>query len=126
MSINNPLGALVEERLGAVHAATAEGDVNSAVLNLLDAFAAIGRSAAQIAWTLRHEMPDRDDLMQGDEDDLVFQMLQTPLSAIYPELASQAEAVMREAFQDELFRLEHPEGWAVINREMSTSGEARQ
>ena len=121
MSNNEPLLALVHDRVDAALEAARAGDGSSAVLGLLDAFAALGRHVAQVSWTLRHDDPDRDDLLEEDENDLVFAVMKMPLvGAIYPEFPAQAENVLRDAFQDEHFRLEDPLGWEDMNRDPSS------
>ena len=118
MSNNGSLLALVHERVNAAIEAAEAGDGNSAVHGLLGAFAALGRHVAQVSWTLRHDDPDRDDLMEEDETDLVLAVMKMPLVAkIYPEFPAQAENVLRETFQDEHFRLEDPLGWEEMNRD---------
>lgn len=124
MSNNGPLLTLVHERVDAAIEAAQAGDGSSAVHGLLDAFAALGRHVAQVSWTLRHDDPDRDDLMEEDERDLVFAVMKMPIvGAIYPEFPAQAENVLRDAFQDEHFRLEDPLSWEEINSDPSSPAE---
>ncbi len=111
MPLHEPMKALIKERLEAVIAAGAAADLNTAIFSLLDVFDGIGRNVAQVSWTLHYEAKHRDDLMKDDEDLLVFQALQIPLSTIYPELPAQVEGVIRDAFDDEHYRLEDPAAW---------------
>ncbi len=125
-ALHKPMKAEIEARLAAFHSATAAGSSEDAVYALLSLCASLARDTAQRSWTLRFEAEDRDDLMREDEDELVFICLQMPLSQIYPELPGQIEGVLRDAFDDEHFRLEDPEGWADINDEGQGDSEALQ
>ncbi len=114
-ALHQPVAAEVSDKLLAVEAAAKAGDGNAAIFRLLDVFAALGRDTAQQAWLKHYDAEDRDDRMEEAEDELVFTCLVAAWSKLYPELPRQIEAVLREAFQDEHFRLEDPLGWAEMN-----------
>ncbi len=125
-TLHEPTKATIEEKIAALQSALDACDGDAAVYGLLGVCAAMARDAAQRSWTLHYESEDRDDLMSEAEDALVFEVLQIRFSRIYPELTGQVESVLREAFEDEHFRLEDPLGWAEMNADMPTPGEARQ
>ena len=116
-ALHQPLKAQIEEKMLAVTIAAQAGDGDGAIFCLLDVFAAIGRDTAQQSWLKHYDAEDRDERMEEDEDELVFQCRRSSWSNIYPELPGQIEGVLRETFQDEHFRLEDPLGWAEMNDE---------
>ena len=124
-ALHQPLAAEIAEKAAAAGAAAEAGDVDAAIFNLLDAFAALGRYTAQHSWLKHHDATDRDDRMEADEDELVFECLKSSWSKMYPELPGQVEGVLRETFEDEHFRLEDPLGWAEMNDDSMFGPEAQ-
>lgn len=124
-ALHEPLKAEMAARITAAEAAAGAGNGDDAVFAMLDAFAALGRDTAQRSWLVHHEAEDRDERMKEDEDGLVFECLKTRFSEVYPELPGQVEAVLREAFDDEHFRLEDPLGWEEMNADLPDQPGAR-
>lgn len=125
-ALHLPLAAEIVEKGSAAAAAAEAGNADAAVFALLDVFAALGRYTAQHSWLNHFDADDRDERMEADEDELVFKCLKSSWSRLYPELSGQVEGVLRDAYEDEQFRLEDPAGWADMNSEDVDWSEALQ
>lgn len=81
----------------------------------------IARETARASWTLRQFEDDSDDLMERDLDELARQVMQIPWWLANPDLPFLIDRALRDAFDDEHFKLEDPEGWAEVNEDLENS-----